>query len=59
MDVESVVAISLSTPMELSDGEWFCELIIRSENGTVALQMLADSPERFAIEPPESPHETE
>ena len=50
MDVEAVVTISLGPPMELGDGEWFCELIVRSDNGTVAVQMLADSPDRFTIE---------
>ena len=47
MDVESVSGITIGTPMEVEEGQWFCELIIRSENGIVSLQMLADSPERF------------
>ncbi len=54
MDIEAVVGIDVGTPMRLGEGEWFCELIVRSSNGTVALQMLADNPERFAVHPPES-----
>jgi hypothetical protein len=47
MDVESVNGITIGTPMEVEPGQFFCELIVRSENGIVSLQMLADSPERF------------
>jgi hypothetical protein len=54
MDIEAVVGIDIGTPMCLGEGEWFCELIIRSTNGTVALQLLADNVDRFAIHPPES-----
>jgi hypothetical protein len=53
MDVESVVAISVGIPIQVDEGQWFCELIVRSTNGTVAMQLLADSPERFAVEVPE------
>lgn len=49
MDVESVSAIEMGSPMEVEAGVWFCELLIRTENGTVALQLTADSPERFEI----------
>lgn len=49
MDVESVIGITVGTPMRLDDGQWFCEMIIRSANGTVAMQMLADAPERFLV----------
>ncbi len=54
MDIESVIGIDVGTPMRLGDGEWFCELIVRSTNGTVALQLLADGPDRFAVRPPET-----
>jgi len=54
MDMEQVVGIELGAPIEIEPGQWFCELIIRSTNGTVALQMLADAPERFAVESPDS-----
>lgn len=57
MDIETVIGIDVGTPMRLDEGEWFCELIIRSTHGTVALQMLADNPERFAIQAPEAPYE--
>ncbi len=53
MDVENVVGIAIGTPMKLGDGQWFCELIVRSGNGTLAVQMLADSPERFFVRSPE------
>jgi hypothetical protein len=54
MDIESVIGIDVGTPMRLGDGEWFCELIVRSTNGTVALQLLADGPDRFVLKPPET-----
>ena len=47
LDVEQVVDIELGAPMQMEDGSWFCDLIIRSGNGTLAIQMLADNPERF------------
>ncbi len=57
MDIESVIGIDVGSPMQLQEGEWFCELIVRSTNGVVALQLLADSPERFSVRPPESSFE--
>ncbi len=57
MDIESVIGIDIGTPMRLDEGEWFCELIIRSTNGTVALQLLADNSERFTVRVPESPYD--
>jgi hypothetical protein len=53
MDVEQVIGIEVGSPLEVEPGQWFCELLVRSANGTVAVQMLADDPERFAIERPE------
>lgn len=50
MDVEGVVGLSLGKPMELEPGQWFCELIVRSDNGTLAIQMLANRPDVFAPE---------
>ncbi len=52
MDVEAVQGIALGAPMEIGEGQWFCELIVRSANGTLAVQMLAESPDRFVIEAP-------
>jgi hypothetical protein len=57
MDIESVVGIDVGTPMKLGDDEWFCEMIIRSSNGTVALQMLSDNPDRFIVRAPEPSEE--
>jgi hypothetical protein len=55
MDVEAVETIILGRPMQVAEGQWFCELVIQSANGTVALQMLADAPDRFHLEtPPEA-----
>lgn len=54
MDMEDVQSIVLGKPMQAGDGQWFCELIIESANGKVALQMLADAPDRFHLDvPPE------
>lgn len=50
MDVEAVSSIELGAPLELEDGTWFCEMIVRSGNGIISLQMLADDPERFAVQ---------
>ena len=59
MDVEQVGSIEMGAPMQVDDGTWFCEMIIRSANGTLALQMLADSPERFAVQEQEESDEEE
>ena len=59
MDVEQVSSIEMGAPMQVDDGTWFCEIIIRSANGTLALQMLADSPERFAVQEQEESGEEE
>jgi hypothetical protein len=57
MDVDEVQGISMSAPMKLGEGQWFCELIIRSANGTLAVQMLAHEPAAFAFKMPEFPVE--
>lgn len=49
MDVEDVTRIEAGQPMQLEDGSWTCELLVRSGNGTVALQLLADAPEKLAV----------
>ncbi len=49
MDVEDVTSIEMGAPMEAGDGNWFCELIIRSSHGFVAMQLLADDPARFRV----------
>lgn len=50
MDIEGVKGISLGAPMQLDDGTWFCEMLVRAENGVVALQLLAESPDKFAVQ---------
>jgi len=49
MDVEAVNRIDITHPLQLEDGVWTCELLVRSSNGTVALQLLADKPENLQV----------
>ncbi|OIQ86455.1 hypothetical protein GALL_316890 [mine drainage metagenome] len=49
MDVEEVTSIDLGQPMEVEPGKWFAELIVRSGNGILSVQMLADTPDRFQV----------
>ena len=49
MDVEGVSAIEMGQPIQVDAGQWFCELIVRTAHGVVALQLVADDPERFQI----------
>ena len=49
MDVDSVSRVEVTRPSQIEDGLWYCELLIRSANGTVALQLLADDPEKLAV----------
>ena len=53
MDVDEVQGISMSLPMKIGDGQWFCELIVRSSNGTLAVNMLASDPSFFAFDLPD------
>ena len=57
MDVDEVLGISVSPPMKLGEGQWFCEVIVRSANGTLAVNMLSDDPEKFTFECPEPSQE--
>ena len=50
MDVEAVSRIEMTHPLQLDEGLWTCEMLIRSANGTIALQLLADSPEALQVE---------
>lgn len=54
MDVEDIVDMELGNPMPVDEGKWFCELLIRTSNGTLAMQLLADDPARFVIRTQES-----
>jgi hypothetical protein len=50
MDVEGVSNIQMGRPMRLDEGQWICEMLIRSANGTVALQLVAAAPEALHVE---------
>jgi hypothetical protein len=49
MDVDGVSHVEITTPTELEEGMWFCELLVRSVNGTVALQLVSDDPEKLQV----------
>lgn len=51
MDVDAVNQVTATLPSQIEDGLWYCELLIRSANGTVALQLLADDPAKLKVEP--------
>ena len=57
VDIEGVKRIEGGKPMDMGGGEiWFLELIIRTNTGTVAIQLLSDDAEKLRIqsgEPPE------
>lgn len=53
MDVDEVLDISMGVPMKVAEGQWFCEMIVRSANGILAVNMLADDPGKFAFELPD------
>lgn len=50
MDLDAVRRIEMTRPMQLEAGLWTCEMLIRSANGTVALQLLADSADALHVE---------
>ncbi|MGE5548474.1 MAG: hypothetical protein ACM33T_16330 [Solirubrobacterales bacterium] len=49
MDIEAVTRIELSPPVQLDDGSWGCEMLVRSTHGTVAVQLQADSPDKLLV----------
>ena len=53
LDIEQVLGIEMGTPIELEEGQWFCEVIVRSHNGNLSVQMIAENPERFRVEVPQ------
>ena len=53
MDVDEVLGISMSTPMKIGENQWFCEMIVRSANGTLAVNMLSDDPGNFSFDLPD------
>lgn len=51
MDVEAVRRVEVTAPTQLDEGLWYCELLIRSANGTVALQLVADDLDKLQVHP--------
>ena len=49
MDVEDVRLIEITSPMEVEPGLWTASLLVRSETGTVALQLLTDDPDSLTV----------
>jgi hypothetical protein len=49
MDIEAVTHIELTAPIRLEDDSWCCEMLVRSSNGTVALQLQADDPAKLKV----------
>lgn len=50
MDVESVVRLEAGQPMDLGDGEhWFVELLIRTDHGTIAIQLLSNDKQNLRV----------
>lgn len=54
MDIEQVSRIEITAPTELEEGVWCCELLIRTANGIVALNMLADEADQLQVVCPTS-----
>ncbi|SIS39841.1 hypothetical protein [Insolitispirillum peregrinum] len=50
MDVEGIQEIVLGRPMQVTDDQWFCELVIHTENGKLSLQLLADDAGKFKVD---------
>ncbi len=51
IDIEDIISIDIGQPLEMTEGVWFVDLIIRSDAGNVSLQLTADSLEKLkAIE---------
>lgn len=49
MDVDGVTHMEISPPVQLEDNLWCCELLVRSANGTVALQLMAEAPDMLRV----------
>jgi hypothetical protein len=52
MDIEGVTRIESSLPVQIDDGTWCCELLVRTITGTVALQLTADSADQLQVHVP-------
>lgn len=51
MDVDRVSRVEVSAPIQLENGQWCCEMLVRSNHGTVALQLTADDPKKLQVVP--------
>lgn len=51
MDVDAVSRIEVSAPIQLEDGLWCCEMLVRSAHGTIALQLTSDHPDHLQVIP--------
>jgi hypothetical protein len=51
MDMENIHQVEITHPMEVEAGLWTVSLMIRGDSGTVAIQLLADSPEKLLVKP--------
>ena len=49
MDIEAVHQLEITHPIEVDTGLWTASLLIRADSGTVAIQLLADDPEKLAV----------
>lgn len=49
MDVDDVSRVEMGPVVQLDDGSWGAELLIRSTRGTVSVQLQADTPEKLAV----------
>lgn len=49
MDVDEVTRVEMGPPVQLDDGSWGAELLVRAAHGTVSIQLQADSPEKLAV----------
>ncbi|KAF0223116.1 MAG: hypothetical protein FD176_2087 [Rhodospirillaceae bacterium] len=51
MDVEKVARIHITAPLQVDDGIWFCELLVRTDNGTVVLNLMSADPASLQVVP--------
>jgi len=49
MDAEAVNLMEISPPMQIDGDIWCCELLIRTANGTIALQLTSDDPAKLDV----------
>lgn len=49
MDVEDVSRVEIGQPIQLDDGSWGAELLVRSSHGVVAIQLQADAREKLFV----------